>query len=423
MNSVPSQITIFTETGYAKGTPFKTLQLLLDQTISYADLKNTVELSSGMELIKVLIKDEEGDLITVSSEIELQEVYRFGLKQDKLPIKALCKPKISVAPTVSVPIPIKFTNDNQTFCNNSSPKSSPPKKETVIPKEEKKIETPVLIQHNAFCDSCDSKIFGIRYKCSACPDYDLCSICEEKNTNEPFHPQSHLFLKINKPLGFGCPFRNNRTPFTPQVPLQRCPFYQPKPISVAPVQVPVPVPTPSVPQPNNQSKIEDRVMAAESRIQALEQKLKDLTLKPKCRKAHFKKYLEEQQPTQHCPKRRMVKIVTNPPTNVTLPSTLPSPPTLPQEEEKTPAFHDSSFFVIPEEEMNFEKVDVEKLIENEEAVAPTEELREEKVEESKPEEDSPLVAQLISMGFDRALVKNISEVCSDIETALEQLLN
>lgn len=33
------------------------------------------------------------------------------------------------------------------------------------------------VVHNATCDLCDSHILGVRYKCTRCPDYDVCSSC------------------------------------------------------------------------------------------------------------------------------------------------------------------------------------------------------------------------------------------------------
>jgi hypothetical protein len=33
------------------------------------------------------------------------------------------------------------------------------------------------VVHNATCDLCDSRILGVRYKCTRCPDYDVCSSC------------------------------------------------------------------------------------------------------------------------------------------------------------------------------------------------------------------------------------------------------
>ncbi|KAG8722908.1 hypothetical protein FRC08_000008 [Ceratobasidium sp. 394] len=32
-------------------------------------------------------------------------------------------------------------------------------------------------RHDAFCDRCKHKIYGIRYKCSTCEDFDYCSVC------------------------------------------------------------------------------------------------------------------------------------------------------------------------------------------------------------------------------------------------------
>jgi len=44
------------------------------------------------------------------------------------------------------------------------------------------------------CDGCEGRIFGPRFKCAICPDYDLCKGCEEKG----LHPE-HEMIKIRKP--------------------------------------------------------------------------------------------------------------------------------------------------------------------------------------------------------------------------------
>ena len=51
------------------------------------------------------------------------------------------------------------------------------------------------VKHNfVTCDICKSNpIIGIRYKCSICSDYDLCSICEDKYGHE------HPLFKMRKP--------------------------------------------------------------------------------------------------------------------------------------------------------------------------------------------------------------------------------
>eukprot|EP01090_Pellita_catalonica_P012762 TRINITY_DN2852_c0_g1_i1.p1 TRINITY_DN2852_c0_g1~~TRINITY_DN2852_c0_g1_i1.p1 ORF type:complete len:514 (-),score=109.86 TRINITY_DN2852_c0_g1_i1:33-1574(-) len=51
-------------------------------------------------------------------------------------------------------------------------------------------------RHNAVCDGCNKRIFGIRYKCSVCPDYDLCEKCEVNST--AVHA-GHAFIKILTP--------------------------------------------------------------------------------------------------------------------------------------------------------------------------------------------------------------------------------
>ncbi|KAG9120906.1 hypothetical protein FRC07_003367 [Ceratobasidium sp. 392] len=50
-------------------------------------------------------------------------------------------------------------------------------------------------QHSAACDLCGSRIIGLRYKCAACPDYDVCQNCF--NITEEVHP-GHSFAKVYK---------------------------------------------------------------------------------------------------------------------------------------------------------------------------------------------------------------------------------
>ncbi|KAL5640291.1 hypothetical protein ACGC1H_007533 [Rhizoctonia solani] len=49
--------------------------------------------------------------------------------------------------------------------------------------------------HSAACDMCSSRIRGVRYKCTACPDYDVCESCFR--VSEEVHP-GHSFAKIYK---------------------------------------------------------------------------------------------------------------------------------------------------------------------------------------------------------------------------------
>ncbi|KAI1311932.1 hypothetical protein EDD11_003250 [Mortierella claussenii] len=51
---------------------------------------------------------------------------------------------------------------------------------------------------NVVCDGCNNGIYGVRYKCGNCADYDLCGNCEA--LSEPIHDPSHIMLKIRKPI-------------------------------------------------------------------------------------------------------------------------------------------------------------------------------------------------------------------------------
>ncbi len=64
---------------------------------------------------------------------------------------------------------------------------------------------PVLIHADVTCDQCGSfPIQGIRYRCSMCPNYDLCENCllvHENNQKKlfSFHDVTHLFIRVASP--------------------------------------------------------------------------------------------------------------------------------------------------------------------------------------------------------------------------------
>jgi hypothetical protein len=73
--------------------------------------------------------------------------------------------------------------------------------------------------HNAICDSCNQRIVGKRFKCTNCPDYDLCSACEP--SAKTVHDPTHIFVKMRHPSwgrghwrrfaagNGGCPWRGS----------------------------------------------------------------------------------------------------------------------------------------------------------------------------------------------------------------------
>lgn len=54
-----------------------------------------------------------------------------------------------------------------------------------------------IVHPNVACDGCGiSPIRGARYKCQACPNFDLCEACEAKGT----HPMDHEMIKFKRPV-------------------------------------------------------------------------------------------------------------------------------------------------------------------------------------------------------------------------------
>ncbi|XP_054449612.1 next to BRCA1 gene 1 protein isoform X2 [Pteronotus mesoamericanus] len=65
------------------------------------------------------------------------------------------------------------------------------------------------------CNSCQRRIFGVRYQCSLCPSYNICEDCE----SGPYaHDSNHVLLKLRRPVvGSSEPFSHSRFS-TPRLP-------------------------------------------------------------------------------------------------------------------------------------------------------------------------------------------------------------
>jgi len=87
------------------------------------------------------------------------------------------------------------------------------------------VSQPQAVIHDAACDNCSQRIFGVRYKCIQCEDYDLCSACEALNDEGQIHPD-HLFAKINKPAQPAAPAQQVSVPEPVKV---QEPVEEPKP--------------------------------------------------------------------------------------------------------------------------------------------------------------------------------------------------
>ncbi|XP_071614547.1 sequestosome-1 isoform X3 [Heliangelus exortis] len=105
-------------------------------------------------------KDEDGDLIAFSTDEELQMampyvqdgVFRVYIKEKK-----------------------ECRREHRSQC------SQEPRRDMVHP--------------NVICDGCEGPVVGARFKCTVCPDYDLCSTCEGKGIHK-----EHNMVMFQSPL-------------------------------------------------------------------------------------------------------------------------------------------------------------------------------------------------------------------------------
>lgn len=56
------------------------------------------------------------------------------------------------------------------------------------------------VRHHAICDGCDRSIYGVRYKCFNCPDFDYCGGCIAMARS--YHPR-HRFAALYEPIPGG----------------------------------------------------------------------------------------------------------------------------------------------------------------------------------------------------------------------------
>eukprot|EP01089_Gocevia_fonbrunei_P009574 TRINITY_DN2191_c0_g1_i1.p1 TRINITY_DN2191_c0_g1~~TRINITY_DN2191_c0_g1_i1.p1 ORF type:complete len:570 (-),score=125.11 TRINITY_DN2191_c0_g1_i1:1-1710(-) len=210
-------------------------RISLEEKPTYADLSQTIKNLFIIDLqnnfvIKYI--DDENDLISITTDREISEAWDFACstattqpllrlviegKQDDQPIKNNSSPKGKE----------KETEDASTFTTDNlidEALKNPEIKQFVdalgfdvntlkpslqffnplithlghLPPQEKTVTKSSSSQtvHPAICDACNQDIIGIRYKCSVCPDYDLCEKCEE--SSQSVHSADHAFLKIHK---------------------------------------------------------------------------------------------------------------------------------------------------------------------------------------------------------------------------------
>lgn len=107
-------------------------------------------------------KDEDGDMIAFSSDEELglampcvkDGIFRIYIKEKK---------------------ELKRDHLHRQSCSQEQP--------------------PNMVHPNVICDGCEGPVVGARFKCTVCPDYDLCSTCEGKGIHK-----EHNMVMFQSPL-------------------------------------------------------------------------------------------------------------------------------------------------------------------------------------------------------------------------------
>jgi len=148
------------------------------------------------------------------------------------------------------------------------------------------------VHYGVVCDSCNERIFGIRYKCGHCVDFDLCEACEERlGSSSSVHDPRHVFIKIRTPL----PSREGRhgwsyhKPLLHRVPLMMHeqtsatnaaaePVPRPAATSAAP---PVMIPVQQQQQQQQQQGPVQNLFAVGDRLEAIDRKYRSLLCKKK----------------------------------------------------------------------------------------------------------------------------------------------
>eukprot|EP01097_Dermamoeba_algensis_P001128 TRINITY_DN1423_c0_g1_i1.p1 TRINITY_DN1423_c0_g1~~TRINITY_DN1423_c0_g1_i1.p1 ORF type:complete len:277 (-),score=34.11 TRINITY_DN1423_c0_g1_i1:112-942(-) len=137
---------------------------LIDFTTLVAHVKDSFPFFTEQSF-RLTYVDEEESCITVSSQDDLEEAVRVAQNKQKI-LNFVIRPRTRLEP-----------------CPQPT-------------------ETEVFgaLHPNIFCDGCGNHVRGIRYNCTICPDFDLCSSCEARQAQEPInHDQLHPMIRFIKP--------------------------------------------------------------------------------------------------------------------------------------------------------------------------------------------------------------------------------
>lgn len=213
-----------------------TRRISLDRVPEFPELIQIAKQLFGVQEPHFKYEDDEKDLVTITSNIELKEAIAVSTKTGAvlrlfLTDKSTTKPNETPVNTPANPAtnqiaqlfgslnpqlmqsmltnpallqsftqfanPTAISQLMQQFTQPLSASTPAPVPSTPAPSNVNTDETRKVVHDNVVCDGCNGPVVGTRYKCSVCPDYDLCETCELKGG---VHDSTHPLLKITTPL-------------------------------------------------------------------------------------------------------------------------------------------------------------------------------------------------------------------------------
>jgi len=140
------------------------------------------------------IKDDIASTITATSDfvIKCYHDYREVLINNELNFQQIVK----YHSEKTLPLRIRISHEQEDEIESSDNISKSTTQTTSpIPSPQTRRKAPeVESTHNVNCSLCLNKIHGIRWKCTVCPHFDLCNICEQS------HIRSHPLIRIVEEL-------------------------------------------------------------------------------------------------------------------------------------------------------------------------------------------------------------------------------
>lgn len=166
-------------------TTTTTTTAAVGEAISFQQFQENISRQMNIPVgeFELRYRDDEGDVIPISSDMELQEAVRQAANRNPAQIEVIVETKVAQQPQV----PVK----------SDSPKLQREPVHQETQQEQPPQATNEIILHPVACSVCQFPIVGVRYKCAVCPHFDLCEICEMLDNS---HPVDHPLIKAKRPL-------------------------------------------------------------------------------------------------------------------------------------------------------------------------------------------------------------------------------